>query len=152
MRAGPGGPSKWLKGSLEKLGLDYVDLYLVHVPFCAKVDPKDPDAPFPIGPDGKMHVESDTDHVAVWKDMEAEVRAGRAKAIGLPNYNKRMIQLVLDNCSIKPANLQVELHVYMQQRPLVDFCHQNGITVCAYSPIGSPGSATFIQRLGPAAK
>ncbi|XP_034242310.1 aldo-keto reductase family 1 member A1-like [Thrips palmi] len=142
----PSGPKKWLSDSLRKLGLDYVDLYLAHCPFCAKESPDD--SPFPIGPDGKMKFESDTDHVGMWKAMEAEVHAGRAKAIGLSNYNKRLIQKVLDNCTIKPANLQVELHVYMQQKPLVDFCHQNGITVCAYSPIGSPGSENFVKNFG----
>ncbi|XP_034244119.1 aldose reductase-like [Thrips palmi] len=135
----PGGPQKWLSASLQKLGLDYVDLYLAHVPFCAKEDAAG--SPFPV----PMQFEPDTDHAGMWRDMEAEVLAGRAKAIGLSNYSKRLIQIVLDNCRIKPANLQVELHVYMQQKPLVDFCHQNGITVCAYFPIGTPGSKAFAQ-------
>lgn len=80
--------------------------------------------------------------------MEEQVDAGRAKNIGLSNYNIPQIQTVLQSARIKPANLQVELHVYLQQRELVDFCHKNGITIVAYSPLGSPGYNKFLSRLG----
>lgn len=80
--------------------------------------------------------------------MEALVDAGLTKAIGLSNFNQRQIQQILDVCRIKPANLQVELHVNMQQKPLVDFCKKNGIVVTAYSPLGSRGSRTFLSRFG----
>ncbi|KAK3930824.1 Aldo-keto reductase family 1 member A1 [Frankliniella fusca] len=138
----PGGPEKWLKQSLEKLRMNYVDMYLIHVPCSVKVWGPDDSM---VSPEGKIVVEEDTDHIAVWKEMEALVDAGLAKNIGLSNFNKRQIQNILDICRIKPANLQVELHMYMQQRPLVDFCHKNGIAVTAYSPIGSPGSDALIN-------
>ena len=80
--------------------------------------------------------------------MEAQVDAGRAKAIGLSNFNQQQIQRILDNCRIRPANLQVELHVYMQQRPLVDFCTKNGIAVTAYSPLGSRGTGKLFSMFG----
>ncbi|XP_026279389.1 aldo-keto reductase family 1 member A1-B isoform X3 [Frankliniella occidentalis] len=140
-----GGPAKWLKSSLEKLRMDYVDMYLVHMPYTTKAFENDS----PIGPDGKMSAEEDTDHITVWKEMEKLVDAGLAKSIGLSNFNKRQIQNILDVCRIKPANLQVELHMYMQQRPLVEYCHEKGIAVTAYSPIGSPGSdVVFRDRFG----
>ncbi|KAK3926247.1 Aldo-keto reductase family 1 member A1 [Frankliniella fusca] len=141
----PGGPEKWLKRSLEHLQMDYVDVYLVHVPFAFEVDG---DNLHPRGPDGKPIVSPDVDHIAVWREMEAQVDAGRAKAIGLSNFNQRQIQEILKVCRIKPANLQVELHVYMQQRPLVDFCTKNGIVVTAYSPLGTPGSGSFFSKMG----
>lgn len=71
--------------------------------------------------------------------MEKQVDAGRTKAIGLSNFNAKQIQKVLDNCRIKPANLQVELHLYFQQTELVKFCKSNGITVTAYSCLGAKG-------------
>lgn len=140
----PGGPEKWLKRSLEALRMEYVDVYLVHTPFRFEAQG---DELHPMR-DGKIAVIDDVDLVAVWKEMEAQVDAGRAKAIGLSNFNQRQIQQILDICRIKPANLQVELHLYLQQKPLVDFCKQNGIVVTAYSPVGSPGSATFIKQFG----
>ncbi|XP_052122873.1 aldo-keto reductase family 1 member A1-B isoform X2 [Frankliniella occidentalis] len=141
----PGGAEKWMKSSLEKLRMDYVDMYLVHMPYTMKVYENGS----PIGPDGKGHAEDDTDHVTVWKEMEKLVDAGLAKSIGVSNFNKRQIQNILDICRIKPANLQVELHMYMQQRPLVEYCHEKGIAVTAYSPIGSPGSdVVFRDRFG----
>lgn len=80
--------------------------------------------------------------------MEEQVEAGRAKNIGISNYNISQIQTLLKTAKIKPANLQVELHVYLQQKDLVDFCHQNGISVVAYSPLGNPGYNKFLKRLG----
>lgn len=76
--------------------------------------------------------------------MEKQVTDGRAKAIGLSNFNVKQIQKVLDNCRIKPDNLQVEHHLYLQQPELVDFCQKNGITVTAYSCLGTKGNRDLI--------
>ncbi|KAE8747131.1 hypothetical protein FOCC_FOCC006129 [Frankliniella occidentalis] len=130
---------------LRELRTDYVDLFLVHTPFGLH---ERGDELLPRGEDGNAWLDLETDHVAIWKAMEEEVDAGRAKAIGVSNFNQRQIQRILDNCRIKPANLQVELHVYMQQRPLVEFCQENGITVTAYSPLGSPGSERIYNSVG----
>lgn len=72
--------------------------------------------------------------------MEAQVDDGKAKAIGISNFNESQIQRILNNARIKPANLQVELHVYLQQKSLVEFCKRNNISVTSYSTLGSPGS------------
>jgi alcohol dehydrogenase (NADP+) len=82
--------------------------------------------------------------------MEAQVDAGRAKTIGLSNYNISQIETVLKTARIKPANLQVENHVYLQQTALVDFCHKNGITVVAFSPLAAPGHNKFAEKFGQA--
>lgn len=71
--------------------------------------------------------------------MEKQVVCGRTKAIGLSNFNAEQIQRVLDNCTIKPDNLQVELHLYLQQPELVKFCKENEIVVTAYSCLGARG-------------
>ncbi|KAL1404569.1 hypothetical protein pipiens_018816 [Culex pipiens pipiens] len=78
--------------------------------------------------------------------MEEVQRAGLARNIGLSNFNQRQIQRILDNCQIKPANLQIENHIYLQQPELVKFCKANGITVTAYSPLGSKGIEKLLNR------
>lgn len=71
--------------------------------------------------------------------MEEQVTSGRTKAIGLSNFNIGQIQKVLDNCTIKPDNLQVEYHLYLQQPELIEFCKENEIVVTAYSCLGARG-------------
>lgn len=80
--------------------------------------------------------------------MEKLQDEGLAKAIGLSNFNEKQIKRICDNSRIKPSNLQVELHVYFQQRPLVEFCTKRNITLTAYSPLGSRGVTSFIKKLG----
>jgi aldehyde reductase len=71
--------------------------------------------------------------------MEKQVEQKKARAIGVSNFNAEQIQRILNHCEIPPENLQVEIHAYMQQRQLRKMCSDNGITVCAYGPLGSPG-------------
>lgn len=80
--------------------------------------------------------------------MEAQVDAGRAKTIGLSNFNSKQIERILKSARIPPANLQIELHLYFQQKEMVKFCRANGITVCAYSPLGTRGTAKIFEQLG----
>lgn len=72
--------------------------------------------------------------------MEEQVACGRTKAIGISNFNIKQIQRILDNCEVKPENLQVEHHIYLQQPELVKFCKDNGICVTAYSCLGTKGN------------
>jgi len=121
------------KQSLKDLKLDYLDLYLVHWPMAFK---EDGDL-FPRNENGDI-IFSDVDYLDTWKEMEKLVSLGLVKTIGLSNFNSQQIQRVLDNCTIKPAMLQVETHPYWNQTKLVDFCKSKGIAVTAYSPFGSP--------------
>lgn len=74
--------------------------------------------------------------------------AGRARTIGLSNFNIRQISRILENARLPPTNLQIELHAYHQQKELVDFCQKNKIVVTAYSPLGSPGLKQFMAAFG----
>ena len=80
--------------------------------------------------------------------MEEQVDAGRTKYIGVSNFTSKQIAKLISNSRIKPANSQVEIHVYMQQKEHVDFCHENGVTVVAYAPVGSRGYAAFLKSRG----
>ena len=71
--------------------------------------------------------------------MEAQVDAGRCKSIGLSNFNSEQIERIMQSARIKPANLQIELHAYFQQKPLRELCAKHGITVTAYGSLGSKG-------------
>jgi len=134
-----------LKKSLEDLQLSYVDLYLVHVPFGILFN--EAIGEFLKDEDGVV-VDMTTDHLAIWKSMEAVLEKGLTKAIGVSNFNQRQIQRILDNCHIPPANLQIEHHVYLQQKQLIDFCKKQNITVTAYAPLGSRGIANINKAAG----
>ncbi|XP_075222732.1 1,5-anhydro-D-fructose reductase-like [Lycorma delicatula] len=129
---------KYLDKSLKALQLDYVDLYLVHVPFGFVAG----DDLHPVDENGFVILDNATDHVAIWKQMEAQVDSGKAKAIGLSNFNEKQLKKVIDNARIPVQNLQIEIHLYLQQSNLVKFCRDHNITVTAYSPLGSPGVAS----------
>ncbi|KAG0712164.1 Alcohol dehydrogenase [NADP(+)] [Chionoecetes opilio] len=128
--------SRFLQKSLDMLGLAYVDLYLVHCPvgFIGKDDndimPKDEE--------GNFVFDFETNLEGIWRGMEARVDAGKAKSIGISNFNSTQIERIIKVCRIKPANQQVELHAYHRQPDLQRVCKQHGITVCAYGPIGAP--------------
>ena len=96
--------------SLERLGVDYVDLYLLHWPVSA------------------LRIDS-------WRALEQLHRLGRAKAIGVSNFTVRHLDELIAASDVVPAVNQVELSPFMQQRELVSWCRARGIVVEAYSPL-----------------
>ena len=102
-----------LATSLELLGLDYVDLYLIHWP-----------APLR------------DEYVASWLVLEELHREGLAKAIGVSNFEPEHLERVLEEGSIVPAINQVELHPAFQQRKLRAFQEPRGIITEAWGPLG----------------
>ncbi|XP_023029517.2 aldo-keto reductase 1B [Leptinotarsa decemlineata] len=124
-----------LKLSLKNLGLDYLDLYLIHWP-CAL---KEGGAFLPKRPDHDVLSEfSDVDYIDTWKVMEQVAKKGLTKSIGVSNFNKRQLERILEIAEIPPVNNQIECHPYLNQKKLIAFCKSKGITVTAYSPLGSP--------------
>lgn len=80
--------------------------------------------------------------------MEKAVEQNQIKSIGLSNFNVKQIQRIQAIAKIPPANLQIEMHVYNQQKDLVDFCKKHNIIVSAYSPLSSLGAEEFLKQRG----
>ncbi|KAM6925917.1 aldo-keto reductase family 1 member B1 isoform 1-T1 [Lycodopsis pacificus] len=122
-----------LNKSLNDLQLDYLDLYLVHFPVGLK---KMGDDLFP-KKDGKM-LTSDIDYVDVWRGMEALQASGKVKSIGVSNFSILQLERLLALCRLPPAVNQIELHPYLVQTEMIEFCKSKSIALTAYSPFGSP--------------
>lgn len=123
------------KRTLRDLGLDYLDLYLMH--FGIAITHGSHDEPL----DEQGYVI--TENISIretWEAMEDLVETGLVRAIGVSNFTAPMLLDLLSYARIEPAINQIELHPYLQQERLVDFCHYKGIAVTAYSPLGTPGS------------
>ena len=120
--------------SLEDLGLEYIDLYLMHWPTAFEQG----DEFFPKDEEGNMKYDLELHPTDTWMEMEKLVKKGLVRDIGVSNFNSKQIQEILDKGSIKPVTNQVECHPYLQQNRMIDFCKENDIVVTAYSPLGTP--------------
>ncbi|MCM3714564.1 aldo/keto reductase [Alkalihalobacillus oceani] len=102
--------------SLERLGLDYVDLYLIHWP-TPKFD----------------------QYVDTYKALEKLYNDGRVKAIGVCNFEIEHLERLLNECDVKPVLNQVECHPYLVQKEIKEFCAKHDIFVEAWSPLEQGG-------------
>ncbi|KAL7274562.1 H/ACA snoRNP pseudouridylase subunit [Rhizina undulata] len=138
-----------LEKSLTSLGLDYVDLYLMHWPVA--LNPNGNHEKFPTLPDGKRDLQKDWDYIKTYKELEKLLDTGKVKAIGVSNFSVPYLEKLLAEVSVIPAVNQVENHPLLPQHELVDFCKSKGIIVTAYSPLGSAGgpllSEEAVQKL-----
>ncbi|WP_419880414.1 aldo/keto reductase [Peribacillus sp. B-H-3] len=107
--------------SLAKMGLDYIDLLIIHSP-----------QPWMEFREGHRYFEENKE---VWKAMEDAYRSGKVKAIGLSNFLQDDVENIVASCEIKPMVNQVLAHVSNTPLELIEFCQKNDILVEAYSPI-----------------
>ncbi|KAJ5660354.1 NADP-dependent oxidoreductase domain-containing protein [Penicillium longicatenatum] len=121
-----------LNKTLKDLGVDYLDLYLMHWPVAFKSG----DKWFPLNEDGVFEL-ADVDYITTYKEMEKLLKTGKVKAIGVSNFNIRRLEELLGQVSVVPAANQIEAHPYLQQTDLLKFCQSKGIIVEAYSPLGN---------------
>ncbi|XP_033330624.2 aldo-keto reductase 1B isoform X2 [Megalopta genalis] len=122
-----------IKTTLSNLGLEYLDLYLIHSPIAFK----EGDDLRPMNADGTPAL-SNVDYLDTWKAMEGLVTEGLTKNIGISNFNSEQVERVLKNCTIKPVTNQIECHPYLTQKKLSALCMEKGILITAYSPLGCP--------------
>ena len=121
-----------LDASLRDLGLDYVDLYLMHWPVAFASG----DKLFPLDDQGVFRL-SDIHFTTTWGAMENLLPTKKTRAIGVSNFNIRRLEELLAVSKVTPAANQVEAHPYLQQPELFEFCKKKGIIVQAYSPLGN---------------
>ncbi|KAL2173745.1 NADP-dependent oxidoreductase domain-containing protein [Thermothelomyces heterothallicus CBS 202.75] len=128
---------KWsFENSCSKLRVDYIDLFLVHWPIAAE---KNDDYSVKIGRDGKYVILRDLTEnpEPTWRAMEELAESGRARAIGVSNWTIAGLRQLLSFARIKPAVNQIEIHPFLPNTELVQFCFDNQILPAAYSPLGS---------------
>ncbi|KAF7290947.1 Aldo-keto reductase [Mycena chlorophos] len=122
-------PDAALQSSLSKLGVDYLDLWLMHWPA-------------PMTKDTPAKADFTHDWLDTWKNMERLYKAhpDKLKAIGVSNFSVEFLERLLAVATIVPAVNQIELHPSCPQHDVVEFCEKKGIVITAYSPLGSDNS------------
>lgn len=138
-------PEAAVRDSLQQLGLDYLDLYLVHWPLAYEPQPTaDGSLPKDIKTtaDGKPVVNKalSEDQLPTWRKFESLVKKGLVKNIGISNFNVRKTRYLLEHAEIKPVVNQIEVNFGNPQPDLIDWLQRHNVTVEAYSPLGSTGA------------
>jgi alcohol dehydrogenase (NADP+) len=120
------------EASLERLGLKYLDLYLIHTPFAFQPgddqDPRDQN--------GNVLYDHDVTLLDTWKAMETLVDYGKCRAIGLSDISLNELKPIYESARIKPAVVQVESHPYLPETELLEYCKERGIVLLAFAPLG----------------
>ena len=120
------------EASLERLRLNYLDLYLIHTPFAFQPgedhDPRDEN--------GNVIYDRDVTLLDTWRAMESLVDHGKCRAIGLSDITLDGVLPIYKSARIKPAAIQVEAHPYLPETELLEFCARNGIVFLAFAPLG----------------
>ncbi|KAL1764497.1 estradiol 17 beta-dehydrogenase 5 isoform X1 [Sigmodon hispidus] len=132
-----------LEQSLKKLQLAYVDLYLIHFPTSLKPG----DNHFPTDENGRVIFDT-VDLCATWEAMEKCKDAGLTRSIGVSNFNRRQLEMILNKPGLKykPVCNQVECHPYLNQKKLLDFCKSKDIVLVAYSALGSHREPKWVDQ------
>jgi len=115
------GAARTLDESLQHLGLDYLDLYLIHAPWPWST----PDQP------------DDAGNLAAWNALEEGLAAGKIRAIGISNFAVHDMQNILDHADVAPAVNQIQYYVGFTQPENTAFAQEHGMVVEAYSPLAT---------------
>src|SRR5580658_8920338 len=120
------------EASLERLGLNYLDLYLIHTPFAFQPgdnqDPRDQD--------GNVLYDRGVTLLDTWRGMESLVDHGKCRAIGLSDIGLNGLLPIYESARIKPAAVQVEGHPHLPETELLEFCKEKDIVFLAFAPLG----------------
>ncbi|XP_072915020.1 aldo-keto reductase family 1 member D1-like isoform X1 [Hemitrygon akajei] len=135
-----------LEKSLRLLKFDYIDLYIIELPLAFKPG----DVVYPKDENGKF-LYHQTDLCATWEALEACKDAGLVKSIGVSNFNRRQLELILNKKDLKykPAVNQVECQPYFMQPKLREFCNLHGIVIVGYSPLGTCRDPSWVNTKVP---
>lgn len=106
--------------TLDELGFDYLDLFLIHAPW----------------PWSEMGKDCKAGNIEAYRAMEEFYKAGKIRAIGVSNFSPDDLQNILDNCEIVPHVNQIGYFIGLDQSATIDYCRKNNIVVEAYSPLG----------------
>jgi alcohol dehydrogenase (NADP+) len=120
------------EASLDRLRLEYLDLYLIHTPYAFQPgdeqDPRDQN--------GNVLYDNGLTLLDTWRAMESLVDHGRCRAIGLSDIGLNELLPIYQSARIKPAVVQVESHPYLPETELLEFCKEKGIVFLAFAPLG----------------
>jgi alcohol dehydrogenase (NADP+) len=120
------------EASLDRLRLNYLDLYLIHTPFAfqpgEEQDPRDQN--------GNVLYDHRVTLLDTWKAMESLVDHGRCRAIGLSDITLSALLPIYESARIKPTVIQIESHPHLPETQLLEFCRENGIVFLAFAPLG----------------
>ncbi|XP_015978361.2 aldo-keto reductase family 1 member D1 isoform X1 [Rousettus aegyptiacus] len=135
-----------LERTLRVLQLDYVDLYIIELPMAFKPG----DDPYPKDENNK-YIYHNTNLCDTWEALEACKDAGLVKSLGVSNFNRRQLELILNKPGLrhKPVSNQVECHPYFTQEKLLKFCRQHDIVLVAYSPLGTSRNPFWVNVSSP---
>lgn len=110
-----------IEGSLKTMGLDYIDLMIIHSP-----------QPWKEFREGEHFFEG---NLAAWRALEEAYKSGKLRAIGVSNFEQVDLENILENGTVEPMVNQVLAHVSNTPFEVIDFCQRKGILVEAYSPV-----------------
>jgi len=116
--------------SLGKLQLGYVDLHLIHWPYT-------------------QETEGENKRTETWRAMETICKSGKARSIGVSNYEEEHLEEIVRTGTLPPAVNQIQRHPFLQQREVVNYCSKHGIIVTNYSPLvrGKRTSEAAVEQI-----
>jgi len=138
------------RNSCNKLGLDYIDLYLMHSPMGYEYRGDTDKDVFPKNADGTVAF-TEVDYVDTYKAMEKLVEIGLVRSIGISNFNSEQVDRLLAECKVKPVTNQIEVGPSLTQKKLTKFCMDRDIVITGFSPLGRPYSQDVNPDLPPLA-